>query len=221
MAENDYSAGDITFTVSTSIAEASPAMVLTDDYGMTYYKSGSDTILDTDLLDDGDSTHEFAAGVQYVTMTIAVEASTTGNISDALNGVAGLTFSIAYEATSTGDAADSLKYHNSAEGAPAQGAWASSSTDGYTQETKTKSGSSVWINKAVAQKKWSAGTAPSASTTVTLESSYAFDSNHTKTVYTATYYLGLAGSNSDQSGIAEDTITLGVELEDGTLEFDS
>ena len=91
MASNEYTSSEVvTFTVTASVADAS--LILTDDWGLTYYYAGSTKILDTGKISG------LTENTQYAIVTIPVTASVGEGklIANALNTLVGKKFNVSF-----------------------------------------------------------------------------------------------------------------------------
>ena len=186
-ANNTYTSGTITFSLEAAVTNAS-ALILTDDYGQTYYKSGSTTYLDVSKVG------AFAAGTQYGTLTLTLKASVAADksVAESLNGLIDGYVDCNFTVMGTQNTAfKCIEYNNlsTPTNAPTQSDVKSAVTDGYTEKTATSVGSSRWVDERTAT--WAdAGHASNKRYTVTASSA----PGNEVTLGTWKWFIGLDGS---------------------------
>ena len=184
-ATNEYSAGSITFKLAATVTNGTE-VILTDDYGMTYYTSGSTNYLDVTKIGS------FSQGSQYalLTLSLTAEVASGHSVSEALNGLVGgtLTSNFTVSGTQNSGFKCTAVAVNSDPTAPTQAASANSETSGYTEKVYTSSGSSKWVDERTAT--W-ANVAHSDQVYTVVASSV---TGNVATLATYKYFVGLDGT---------------------------
>ncbi len=200
MASNEYTSSEVvTFTVTASVADAS--LILTDDWGLTYYYAGSTKILDTGKISG------LTENTQYAIVTIPVTASVGEGklIANALNTLVGKKFNVSFS--------DDVAYTKYQTTLPTQTEVTTTDKSGdpaYTliAAANTKDGTARYAKLAAGDKKFAGGYEENTTETHTIVASSA--SGNSETIYTATYYVGLSGAddNGAQTSLATNEITI-------------
>ena len=200
VASNEYTSSEaVTFTVTASVADAN--LILTDDWGLTYYYAGSTKILDTGKISG------LTENTQYAAVTISVTASVGEGklIANALNTLVGKKFNVSFS--------DDVNYTKYQETPPTQTEVTSADKSGDANYTliaaaNTKDGTARYAKLANGDKTFAGGYVESTDETHTIVASSA--AGNSETIYTAVYYLGLAGAddNGAQTSLATNEITI-------------